>query len=558
MKKRYFAILIPIFIAFMGFAQFFPSGDFGNAPSFDPEKDIEISVKGLPSAVKTGEQIVFTVVFKVPEHYHITKEMTAVDFKDNVFKAENTVFPKGTQTALGEVLGGVVEVTVSGSFVKAVDSPVLSVTYQACSEGDNAVCFAPVTKELNTSIKVEKGKLTLEQRVSNALDANMALALLLIFLGGILASLTPCVYPVIPLTMAYVGARSEGNKLKGFIISIALVLGIATTYSVLGILSATTGSAFGSITQSPVFIVVLGLIFIAMGLSMFGYYDIQLPYTLNTKLQVKRKGLIGAFLMGMATGVLAAPCVGPIIVVLLGWVAKTGSVFKGFVYLFDFALGMGVLFVLIGTFSSVLASLPKAGDWMIKVKYVFGILFILAALMFTKPILGQYFYFFAILFLIPFFFVLVAKKYVNKKIGFAMFLLIAVPLIGVNFLTQPLKKSSGITSNFEQAISIAKGKASKEGKIVVLDFFTDWCTACKELEEYTWENPEVKSFLENKAVFLKLNLTKKTAEQKEVIKKYKVLGYPTIVIMDKNGNTVKTIYGFINAEKFLKEAENAL
>ncbi|BBB33062.1 thiol:disulfide interchange protein DsbD [Thermotomaculum hydrothermale] len=507
----------------------------------------------MPAKTKTGEPVLFNLIIDVPHGYHITKEFLTVKFKNDTFKIDKMLTPEGKKTSLGEIVGGKVNVTINGKFVKTVKNPVIEVGYQACTEGENAMCFPPVTQEIKTGVKVEKGKLTLDQRVAGALDSSVMLALILIFIGGILASFTPCVYPVIPLTMAYVGAKSEGNKLKGFIISIALVLGIATTYSILGIISATTGSAFGSFTQSPIFIVFLGFIFIAMGLSMFGYYDIQLPYTWNTKLQPKKKGLIGAFLMGMATGILAAPCVGPIIVVLLTWVAKTGSLVKGFVYLFDFALGMGVLFVLIGTFSGVLASLPKAGGWMEKVKYIFGILFIVAALLFTKPILGKYFYLFAVLFFLPALIAMFYHKAVSKKTGLILLILITIPLIGVNFLTA--KKESGITSNYATHISKAIEKAKSENKIVVIDFFTDWCSACEELEKYTWSNDDVENYLDKNAVFLKLNMTAKTKESQEILKKYNVIGYPTVIFINGDGKELKRFFGFVKPEKFLKTAE---
>ena len=550
MKKLLFVFLI--MLSALSYAQFFPQG-LQDVPTFDPKTDIKVTVEGLPSKTKTGQPVLFNLIIDVPHGYHITKEMLTVKFANDAFKVDKIVSPKGEKTELGEVIGGKINVVVNGKFVKPGNNPVLEVGYQACSEGENAVCFPPVTREIKTDIQVEKGKLTLEQRVAGALDSSVLLALLLIFIGGVLASFTPCVYPVIPLTMAYVGAKSEGNKFKGFIISIALVLGIATTYSVLGIISATTGSAFGSFTQSPVFIVFLGFIFIAMGLSMFGYYDIQLPYTWNTKLQPKKKGLIGAFLMGMATGVLAAPCVGPIIVVLLTWVAKTGSVLKGFVFLFDFALGMGVLFVLIGTFSGVLASLPKAGNWMIKVKYLFGILFIIAALLFTKPILGKYFWLFAVLFFLPAIIAMFYHKAVSKKTGLVLLLLITVPLIAVNFIT--VKKESGISSEYATHISQAIKKAKDENKIVVIDFFTDWCAACEELEKYTWSNRKVKEYLNEKAVFLKLNLTPKTKEAEEILKKYNVIGFPTVVFIDGEGKELKRFFGFVKPEKFIKMTE---
>ncbi|NOY23872.1 MAG: hypothetical protein GXO70_10240 [Acidobacteria bacterium] len=343
MIKRLFLLLL-LSIGTMIFSQGLPDGlPFGTS-DFNPRTDITVKVVSAPKNARTGEEINLKLIISVPDRYHITKDFFAVEPVKENFTVKKMVLPEGKKNIIGEVLGGEIPVEVTITVNRSMSAIPFTVTYQACSDGENAMCFPPVTVQKTLNVAVSGAKMTLEQRLANALNSSMLLALLIIFIGGIGASLTPCVYPVIPLTVAFIGARSDNKKLKGFVLSIFLVLGIATTYSILGVLSAESHMAFGSIVQKPGFIIPIALLFVAMGLSMFGYYEIQLPSKFNTKLQVKRKGLLGAFLVGMATGVLAAPCVGPIVVVLLTWIAKTGSPFLGFLYMFVFALGMGVLF----------------------------------------------------------------------------------------------------------------------------------------------------------------------------------------------------------------------
>ncbi|MCK5879949.1 MAG: thioredoxin family protein [Holophagae bacterium] len=407
------------------------------------------------------------------------------------------------------------------------------------------MCFPPVTVKNTLDITVNGGKLSLEERLANALNSSMMLALLIIFIGGIGASLTPCVYPVIPLTVAFIGATSDNKKLKGFVLSIFLVLGIATTYSILGVLSAESHMAFGSIVQKPGFIIPISLVFVAMGLSMFGYYEIQLPSKFNTKLQVKKKGLLGAFLVGMATGVLAAPCVGPIVVVLLTWIAKTGSPFLGFLYMFVFALGMGVLFVLIGTFTGLLTALPKSGNWMLWVKGVFGVTFIAVALWFLKPLLQEKTMYIAILGLLPIILLIFRKQWVNGKTGiiFLVFFLAAF-IMGAYYQKNTIPE-------YQKQISQSIATAHENNKMMILDFYADWCAACKELDEYTWSDPKVEKALNENAVMLKLDFTLTSKEGAELQKKYGVKGLPTVIITDKEGKELKRFSGFLKPEPFL-------
>jgi len=206
------------------------------------------------------------------------------------------------------------------------------------------------------------------------------LSYLLVFLGGILASFTPCVYPLIPVTVGYIGASSATSKEKAFLLSLFYVLGIAVTYSLLGAVAALTGALFGKISTNPWTYLVAGNIFFLLGLSMLGVFDLALPGFLQGNAVVnKRRGLAGAFLVGLAAGLIISPCLTPALGAVLTYVGSKQNLFFGITLLFTFAFGMGTLLILVGTFSGIAASMPKSGKWMNIIKKLFGIILIICA-----------------------------------------------------------------------------------------------------------------------------------------------------------------------------------
>lgn len=200
----------------------------------------------------------------------------------------------------------------------------------------------------------------------------------LVFFLGFLASLTPCVYPVIPIVMGYVGSRSGGKKLKGLYLSVFFVLGLAVVYSVFGVIAAMTGSMVGVSFQNPIVVIIIAAIFIIMGLSLAGLFEIPVPSSISSKVQSGsgKSEIIGSLLVGGVAGIIAAPCVGPVLIAILSWISQTKDIFLGFWLTFIFSLGLGVIFLLVGTFTGVISAMPKGGGWMNYVKYFFAILLI--------------------------------------------------------------------------------------------------------------------------------------------------------------------------------------
>lgn len=187
------------------------------------------------------------------------------------------------------------------------------------------------------------------------------------FLGGIGVSLTPCVYPLIPITVGYIGVSTAGSKLKGFVFSLVYVSGVAVTYSILGLLASLTGKIFGSISSHPITYLFVGIVIIIFGLSMLDIFTISLPNII--KLPIPKKGnYFSTFLLGLSSGLIVSPCVTAVLGTILVYLTTKKNILYGMTLLFSFAYGMGLILILIGTFSAILVSLPKLGKWMLYIK----------------------------------------------------------------------------------------------------------------------------------------------------------------------------------------------
>jgi len=413
------------------------------------------------------------------------------------------------------------------------------------------------------------GPSSADQRLRQAASRGVFWLFLLAFTAGILTSFTPCVYPMIPITIGIIGARSAGKRSKGFTLSLLYVLGIAVTYSALGTSAALTGSLFGSVLQNKFVVMGVAGVFIVMAMSLFGAFEMQVPPALAGRLNsVQGNGYPGAFLFGLIAGVVASPCVGPVLVAMLAYVATTGSAALGFGLFFTFALGLGLLFIVLGTFTGVLASLPKSGAWMVRVKIVFGLVFLALALYYLHPHLPH------TRTLLPVGAVLVvlglglgatreiieseptAKRW-RKALGRA------AVIAGLYGLVVPLLPGSQgrAIANPPWLASEGQGleRARAESKPMLIDFSADWCVACKELERFTFSDPRVIE-LARRFVPVHIDATKNTPAMRALMQKYGIRGLPWVAFVRPDGTILQelTVTGFLAAEPMLARMMTAL
>ncbi|MEI6609178.1 MAG: cytochrome c biogenesis protein CcdA [Deltaproteobacteria bacterium] len=218
--------------------------------------------------------------------------------------------------------------------------------------------------------------------LSGYLNGSILLAFAAAYLGGIVISFTPCTYPLIPVTIGFIGARSSSSKLRGFFLSLFYVGGLALTYSILGGVAALSGKLFGQMQTTPWVYFIMANLCLIMGLSMLDVFSFSLPIPqklMNLSGNTDKKGFFSSFLIGAVSGFVIGPCTAPVLAVLLGYVAMQTNLLLGMSLLFVFACGMGTLLIILGTFAGMIAALPKSGNWMTKIKLVFGLILIGAA-----------------------------------------------------------------------------------------------------------------------------------------------------------------------------------
>jgi thiol:disulfide interchange protein DsbD len=454
---------------------------------------------------------------------------------------------------------------------------IVSLEYQACN---NKTCMPPnnVADTLIVSVNGEAVALiadTAETSVRNELTSfenpkgtpvqnedsifstleksSLFLSLIFVFLGGLALNLTPCVYPLIPITVGYFGGQAEGKTSKLVAMGLLYVLGMALTYSVIGVVTALSGAVFGALLQNTFVIISIALIFIVLSLSMFGVYEFQLPNWLVMKAGGAKGGLFGAFFMGLTMGIVAAPCIGPFVLGLVTYVAAKADVFTGFLLFFVLALGLGLPYFLLVIFSGKIKQLPKAGEWMEGVKHIFGLLLLGMAAYFVSPILPKEIahYLLPVFGIIATLYLLFVDKLANNVWGFRIFkTFFALIIFALSVFTLiPSEKRSIEWQNFSEEKMVM---AKTEGKPVIIDFYADWCIPCKELDAVTFSNPKV---IEESKRFsgLKADMTKSVSPEVDALRtKFNIVGAPTTILIDSKGNEVKRFTGFITAEEFLK------
>jgi thiol:disulfide interchange protein DsbD len=383
--------------------------------------------------------------------------------------------------------------------------------------------------------------------------SGLLIGLLFVFIGGLALNLTPCVYPLIPITIGYFGGQSEGSTTRLTMMGLLFVVGLAITYSVVGVVTALSGSVFGSLLQNTIVLVIIALIFVVLSLSMFGVYEFKMPDALVAKAGGAKGGMYGAFFMGLTMGIVAAPCIGPFVLGLVTVVAAKGDPLYGFLLFFVLALGLGTPYFLLAIFSGKIKKLPRAGEWMEAVKHIFGFILLAMALYFIKPVLPSSFsgYVLPVFMIIAALWLLLFDKLANRIKGFFIFkVILSLLLIAVAvYALYPTKTASISWSHYNRAAIEA---SFKESKATIIDFYADWCIPCKELDASTFSDARVIKEAANFNAF-KADMTKSLDPEVDRLRNdYNIRGVPTVLIIDKSGKEVQRITGFVNADEFLK------
>ena len=396
-------------------------------------------------------------------------------------------------------------------------------------------------------------------------------AVLATFGFGFVASLTPCVYPMVPITVSIFGATEAKSRWRGAALSATFVLGIATLFTPMGLVAALTGKLMGSALSNAFVVIGLATMFTALAASMFGAFEIALPSSLNNKLStVGGVGFKGAFAMGLVMGLIAAPCTGPFLTGMIGFIATTKDIGLGVSSFFTFAMGLGVLFFIAGAFA---VSLPKGGAWMMGIKWVSGVGLAYMAFAYLRDRFE------------PFHKLVDHPGYTFGAIAGGIFLVgIVLGVIHmvaerrkspIAHLSRPMKLASIIPAVVGCALFFSwipqphdvdpnapaitwvdneqtgRAKATAENKPVLIDFGATWCTACKELEHNTFPNAGVRSEAQ-RFVAIHVDATDDEApDTKRLQEKYKVVGLPTVIMLDAAGNEVTRFNEFVGPDKFV-------
>ena len=411
-------------------------------------------------------------------------------------------------------------------------------------------------------------------RLEAALKNGSLLVILPLFaLLGLGLSFTPCVLPMVPiLSSIIVGEGDRSNRKRGLLLSVTYALGMAIVYTALGVAAGLAGEGLSAALQNPWVLGSFGALMVLLSLSMFGFYELQVPAALQSKLssvsnQQSSGKLAGVFVMGAISALIVGPCVAAPLAAALVYISQTRDVFIGGSALFAMAAGMSVPLILVG--ASAGALLPKAGKWMDAVKRFFGVLMLAMALWLVSPVLPpvvQMMGWAALLVGYGMHLLLNSAKWPAKALGVVAVALGVVQLGGmVTGGRDPLAPLAHVTGSKDQHLAFQRIKtvaqldailAQTGGKTVMLDFYADWCVSCKEMEKLTFVDPQVQAKLAN-TLMLQVDVTANDADDKAMLKRFGLFGPPGIILFDAQGREIggSRVIGYQNAAKFSQSLE---
>jgi thiol:disulfide interchange protein DsbD len=486
---------------------------------------------------------------------------------------------------------------------------VMQATWQGCNEAVG-ICYPPIdhdftlvptgavaTPEVAVSVSPlnppEAADESDTSKIERVLKGGSFWAVVATFFGfGLLLALTPCVFPMIPILSGIIaGQNKELTKASGFLLALAYVLGMAITYALAGVAAALSGTLLSNALQNPWALGIGAAIFVALAMSMFGFFELQLPSFIQSKFsdasnKMNGGNFAGVFVMGVLSAVIVGPCVAPPLAAALAFIAQTGNTTLGGVALFVLALGMGVPLLLVGLSAGAL--LPRAGGWMNAVKYFFGVMMLAIAVYLISPIIPAW-----INMLLWAILLITSGVYLHaldplpshahgwtrlwKGLGVVLLIgglaIILGMLAGSRDLLQPLDVfkggSGGAMAAEQKGLAFQKVKdvagldsrlaaAKADGKPVMIDFYADWCVSCKEMERFTFSDPKVQARLQD-VLLLKADVTANTEADKALLKRFSLFGPPGLIFWNADGEQSDfKVIGFEKPEKFLSSIDSAL
>jgi len=485
---------------------------------------------------------------------------------------------------------------------------VLEASWQGCNEAVG-ICYPPTEKDFNltaggvgvataASLQAAPAEPASESdtsRIERVLKGGNFWGVVVTFFGlGLLLALTPCVFPMIPILSGIIaGQKKDVTKTSGFLLSLAYVLGMAITYALAGVAAALSGTLISNALQNPWALGIGAGIFVLLAMSMFGFFEIQLPSFIQSKFsdasnKMKGGNFAGVFVMGALSAVILGPCVAPPLAAALAFIAQTGNTTLGGVALFVLALGMGVPLLLVGLSAGAL--LPRAGGWMNAVKYFFGVMMLAIAIYLISPVVPEWvnMLLWALLLIASAIFLHALDplperasgwKRLWKGLGVVLLIgglaILLGMLAGSRNLLQPLDvfksdAGGGVAMAaeqkglpFEKVKDVAEldarlAAAKADGRAVMLDFYADWCVSCKEMESFTFSDARVQARLAD-VVLLKADVTANSDADKALLKRFNLFGPPGLIFWNSAGaQSDFKVIGFEKADKFLASIDAAL
>jgi thiol:disulfide interchange protein DsbD len=584
MQKKTFilAILVGAILAVSG------------AQGFNAESVFTVDLVPDRQPVVAGEVLQLAAIVKIEPGWHVNSDEPGDEFSmpttvkwlvPEGWPEPMTIFPDGDHVEF-EFADGPIEVwegevvlvgrlTVPETAIGSI-RPRVEVTAQACNDTQ---CLPPVGVKAGVDLEIvapgtaseavnqklfdipakEKGTAAAAPDDDASRLAGMSLPLLLVtvFFGGLALNLTPCVFPLIPITIGFFSQQKKDGVGGAFGLAFAYFIGIALTYSVLGVLAALGGAIFGGALQNPIVVGVIVLVMLALAASMFGAWEIR-PPAWAMQASGGRGGMFGSLIMGLLMGIIAAPCIGPFVIGLLTYVGQKGDPVFGFFVFFALASGLGLPYLLLGTFTGLVNRLPASGAWMIGVRRVFGVILIAMAAYFAAPMLPGHGgdWLMGLTLALGALYLLVIDRTGNEQPGIDRVMrLVCAGLLVVGLSMLPIAHGGGSAvvegDHLEWAAfdEDAFQEALDSGQTVIVDFYADWCAPCRELDEKTFSDPRVKGILDGFVRF-KVDQTRASKEAVALTKEFKVLGVPTVMVY-RDGAEVFRITGFESAEQFL-------